>query len=157
MSKIKQKPNLDIIVYQCYNITTELTLNERGKVSRCMLRKHTCSLQEKDMSHFDEKDNLFGPARASMRARLGEFMDVYMDAKIKIAQKLADKIAGENDVEQLMALRAKLNDVMFAEDDITQLDTKIKALLAMLQTNATAFITLRQQWKSSIEDTHGRH
>lgn len=106
------------------------------------------------MSPSDDRENMFGPARASMRARLGEFMDVYMDAKIKVAQKLADKIAGENDVEKLMELRAKLNDVMFAEDDIAQLDSKIKALLAMLQTNATAFIALRQEWKSSVGSAH---
>lgn len=91
-------------------------------------------------------NDLFGPARASMRAGLGEFADVYMDAKIKIAQKLADKIASENDVDKLMELRAKLNDVMFTEDDIMQLDTKIKALVAMLQTNATSFIALRKEW-----------
>lgn len=105
------------------------------------------------MSYSDEKENMFRPACASIRARLGEFMDVYMDAKIKVAQKLADKIAGENDVDKLMELRAKLNDVMFAEDDITQLDAKIKALLAMLQTNATAFIALRQEWKTSVGGT----
>lgn len=103
-------------------------------------------------------NDLFGPARASMRTRLGELADVYMDAKIKSAQKLADKIAGENDVEKLMELRAKLNDVMFAEDDITQLDTKIKALVSMLQTNATSFIALRKEWRTALmEDFHGRH
>jgi hypothetical protein len=111
-----------------------------------------------DPVHCEKKDpHLFGPARASMRTRLGEFADVYMDAKIKIAQKLADKIAGENDVDKLMELRGKLNDVMFAQDDITQLDAKIKALLAMLQTNATAFIALRQEWESSVEEKHGHH
>lgn len=97
-----------------------------------------------------DKNDLFGPARASMRTRLGEFTDVYMDAKIKIAQKLSDKIAGENDVEKLMELRSKLNDVMFSEDDITQLDTKIKAFMAMLQANVTAFIALRTEWKAAI-------
>ena len=103
------------------------------------------------------RDDIFGPARASMRVRLGQFVDVYMDAKIKIAQKIADKIAGENDVDKLMELRAKLNDVMFAEEDITQHDAKIKALLAMLQTNATAFLSLRKEWKDGILGDHHKH
>ncbi len=116
-----------------------------------------------DAAPFEKKatpyvgNDLFGPARASMRTRLGEFADVYMDAKIKIAQKLADKIAGENDLDKLMELRTKLNDVIFAEDDITQLDTKIKALVAMLQTNATCFLALREEWKTAaMKDFHGR-
>lgn len=102
-------------------------------------------------------NDLFGPARASMRTRLGEFADVYMDAKIKIAQKLADKIAGENDVSKLMELRSKLNDVLFAEEDVTQLDTKIKALITMLQVNATAFLAVRKEWRSSLEEQRGHH
>lgn len=109
-----------------------------------------------DPAPFDKKatmsaeSDLFGPARASMRTRLGEFAVVYMDAKIKIAQKLADKIAGENDVDKLMELRGKLNDVMFAQDDIAQLDAKIKALITMLHTNATAFIALRDEWGAAL-------
>lgn len=102
--------------------------------------------------------DIFGPARASMRTRLGEFMDIYMDAKIKIAQKLADKIAGENDMDKLFELRTKLNDVMFSEDDITQLDAKIKALISMLQANATTFIALRLDWNRAImKEAHDRH
>lgn len=110
---------------------------------------------EKNFHSYPMNDFL-SPVRASMRTHLGEFVDVYMGAKIKIAQKLADKIAGENDVDKLMELRAKLNDVMFSEQDITQLDAKIQAFVAMLQTNATAFIALRQDWKTALEKEH-RH
>lgn len=102
-----------------------------------------------DHGHSDKRHHIFGPAEASIRNHLGEFFDVYMGAKIKIAQKLADKIAGENDIDKLMELRGKLNDVLFAENDITQLDDKIKALLAMLQSNVTAFLALRVQFKQA--------
>ena len=88
------------------------------------------------MGH-EDKDNMLGPVRASIRTRLGEFTDVYMDAKIKIAQKLADKIAGENDIDNLMELHFKLNDVMISEDDIVKLNDKMKAFLDMLDTHAS--------------------
>jgi len=99
-------------------------------------------------------NEIFGPARASMRTRLGELVDVYMDAKIKIAKKLSDKIAGEHDVDNLMKLRAMLNDVIFAEDDITQLNGKIQAFMAMLQVNAKAFLALRKEWMNGHMDSY---
>ena len=94
--------------------------------------------------------DLFGLAHVSMRTRLGEFVDIYMSAKIKIAQKLADKIAGENDVDKLMELRGKLNDVLFAQSDIEQIDAKLKAFIAVLQTNWSAFFELRDEWRAAL-------
>ncbi len=92
------------------------------------------------------KSDREGQVPDAFRAFLGEFMVIHTGAKIKIARKLADKIAGENDVDKMMELGAKLNDVIFSAQDVTQLDAKIGALLAMLQKHATSFITLRQKW-----------
>ncbi len=99
-------------------------------------------------------NDILGPARASMRARLGEFADVYMDAKIEIAKKLAAMIVLESNPAKLMRLKAKLNDVMLAEDDINQLDSKLKAFLGMCSTNAGAFLALRDHWKTSLTKRH---
>lgn len=101
--------------------------------------------------------DIFSPARASMRARLGEFADVYMDARIKIARKISDKISSENDVDKLMELRGKLNDVLLADDDIAQLDAKITAFVVMLQTNATAFMSLRNEWMTALNRKRDPH
>ncbi|MFA5131720.1 MAG: hypothetical protein WC444_00125 [Candidatus Paceibacterota bacterium] len=103
------------------------------------------------------KNDLFGPARASMRARLGEFVDIYMDAKIKVTQKLFDEIAGAKDVDSMMALRAKLNDVILTEDDIKQFDAKIGAFVTVLQRHATAFIKLQQEVKDAAKGYDPHH
>jgi len=95
--------------------------------------------------------------RASVRARLGQFADVYMDAKIKITQKIADQIAGVNDLDKLMELRTALNNVMLDADDIARLDSKIKALISMFKTNATAFLAFRKEWGDGIRSTQNKH
>lgn len=92
--------------------------------------------------------------RASVRTRLGEFADVFLDAKIKIAQKLSDKISGENDIDKLMELRSKLNDVMFSKEDVEQMDAKIGAGLAMMEKHMTTVIKLQKQWKDAARASH---
>jgi len=47
-----------------------------------------------------------------------------------------------------------LNDVIFAEDDITQLNGKIQAFMAMLQVNAKAFLALRKEWMNGHMDSY---
>lgn len=102
-------------------------------------------------------NDMFGPARASMRTHFGEFMDVYMGAKIEVVRKLASVINLESDPKKLMELRGMLNDVMFSESDIEQLDGKIKALMDMLKTHATSFLALKQQVRSALRDEHDPH
>lgn len=97
-------------------------------------------------------NDMLALARESMRKRLGQLMDILMDSKIKIAQKLSDQIAGENDPEKLMALRTMLNDVLFSTDDITQFDANLKALLSMLDNNMKVFVALRKLWIAEVKN-----
>lgn len=102
--------------------------------------------------HKSSAYDLFGPARASMRTHLGEFVDVYMGAKIDLMRKLSSMISLESNPRKLMRLRAMMNDILFAEDDIKQLDGKMKAFLAMMQENVTKALSLRDQVRSSYEE-----
>lgn len=96
--------------------------------------------------------HIFGPASASIRNRLGAFMDIYMDGKIKVAEKLVAMIAIETDVNKLVDLRNKLNDVLLSADDITVLDTKINALVQMLQSNGTSFLAVKKMFVDAARE-----
>ncbi len=102
--------------------------------------------------------DMLSHVRSSLQKRLGEFADVYMDAKIKIAQKIGDQIAGTSDPEQLMQLSSNLNDVLISTEDIRRHGEKVKFWLTVVDENLDTMISLRDRWsnfKSSSSDSKG--
>lgn len=107
----------------------------------------------KEPSHKSEND-VFELARENTRKRLGEFADIYMQAKILYVTKLFDKIGESNDLVELKSLQAELNNALYSPEDIAQLDQKIGALLSMFKNHLSSFIEIAQEW-SSAKNGHG--
>jgi hypothetical protein len=99
----------------------------------------------------ENNPDMFGPFKASIRNHLGEFADKWMEARIKLLQKLNDQIAGTSDLEELKKLRAEVNDALISVEDISKMDAKLKAFLEMLKTHTSTFLEIRGNWEKDHE------
>lgn len=81
----------------------------------------------------DAKANLLGPFQASIRNHLGEFADEWMRAKIGLVRKLNAHIELETDLEKLKEFRSELNNLLFSEEDVTQMSGRLTKLFELLR------------------------
>jgi hypothetical protein len=88
--------------------------------------------------------NPFEPMQASIRKHLGEFADLWMEQKIALLRKLAQRIAAATDTEELIKLRKELNDALISEEDITNLDEKLGKLLAMMKKHLQTAVEIKK-------------
>lgn len=75
-----------------------------------------------------------GPFNAALRSHLGEFADVWMQARIRLLRKLEDRIAQATDPAELAALRLELNDAFVSEQDIEIAEAKLKKVHDIVRT-----------------------
>ncbi len=93
--------------------------------------------------------DLFVPFKASIRNHLGELADKWMEAKIKLIQKLGDQIAGENDQAKLKSLRKELRLALVSKEDAKHIDATITEFLEIIRKNLVTYREIQRQWKDS--------
>lgn len=89
------------------------------------------------------QNRILDTAQASLRNHLGEFADLFMQAKIQLLRKISDRIAAASTEEELAKLRKELHDSFLSEEDIADMEAKTTKFFNLVESNIDRLLAIK--------------